>query len=1011
MRKIYSIIAIFAALTFVSCGREEMPEESQEIPGQAGNDGGQAHDEDEGGVEIKAGDDGTFSITTGFENPFTNTPPTETRSHVSGGSKVYWSSGDNAIYVFDSFGGKNKFTSTQNNVSETRTFTGSITSGSEIEYILWTGKTKDATDNSNRFIEPGGDVYNEEVTPGNGGSVVEWDRTKAGSVLSRNLFRGNTLKVVNPQNISTVNTFASSANIAILRRGDHALRNVFGYIRFTVPQGADGNAAIKSVQFSADEDMAGEIQIDYSGEEPVTTICANGSKSVTVNMRWNGNTSRYEDGTLFAVLPAGTYNNLQITITPFANGASTQNAATGTPFTLSAARPVTIKRGQYTDCGILPTSQPSSSDVFTQIVQLLPKGTSVGGVCVDAEHNALYVGVGGHIQVYDITIPMSPALKKTLTIFGNPRQLRAYNGKLYVTARETGVWVYDLAKPLQPTFLKHYDTTELATGLDVAGNCMFIGQRQNGVEFVDISTPSKPQHIRLIDTDESQSVFYSNGYLYSGEWSGKVTIFNAKNLNNIQLLKTINLQGYGDGLWVTGNRLYVSTGHHTPSTQNAEGHGMEIWDVTDRENPSFISRVEFDTFYKSGTDCWLPRPSGDGKTIFCGDVYNGLYVVDAETETNPQIIAHYTLSNDSAVTSLDLANGVVYMATTKDGLLAMKCSRALPCVRDRGTLPSNASARYNYTTTTSRYVAWKPEKRGAVHSVASWGDALFVGCGDAGLAVVKVTRTSSWWNTTVTPETYATLNLSYAGGVAVRGDRLYVSQGREGIGVYKITEGPVLTRIATIKEDLSNDETQRYSCWVSAPNDDYVVNGVRSGEGYQFIAVGGTDQNPTFTFRGSKTRNVNYNKYISEEVCGGNRLPYATRDGLFWIDLSSTESAPVSSMITEIKSSIPCGVTNFKNGDALITADGNLYRVESGASVKAQTASVGVSGLPRWDGNNTLILTHLLGRKFSKVDVSNFASPSVVYTEENLSGNPEPGIFVDGKAIIPCGYQGLLIEK
>ena len=106
---------------------------AQEVPGaehneeeQNGNGGQQDGDQsDEGGVEIKAGDDGTLSITMGFDNPMAVDQPTETRSHVSGGSKVYWSSGDNAIYVFDSMGGKNKFTSTETTVQETRTFTGS----------------------------------------------------------------------------------------------------------------------------------------------------------------------------------------------------------------------------------------------------------------------------------------------------------------------------------------------------------------------------------------------------------------------------------------------------------------------------------------------------------------------------------------------------------------------------------------------------------------------------------------------------------------------------------------------------------------------------------------------------------------------------------------------------------------------------------------------------------------------------------------------------------------------
>ena len=998
MRKYCFFALTFAIAAFVSCVQEELPEMEQ----------------NDAGVEIVPGKDGTISITAGFENSFEQG---QTKTHVSGGTKIYWSSGDNAIYVFDSKGGKNKFTSTETGPSATRTFTGTITSGSEIEYVLWTGRGKSETDNSVLNNVPGGNLSGETITAGNGGAVVDWDYTKSGSFFSTEYFSGSTLAVLNPQNINNTNSFSGKANIAIMKKGDKAFKSVFGYIRFTVPKGEDGNSAIKSIQFSADQDLAGQVLIVYADDEPLAGIASGGSKTLTVNTRWNSNTSRYEDGTLFAVLPAGTYTNFKITITPFANGSSSENAATGTPFVLNSTRDVVIKRGQYSDLGILPV-QSKPSAVLSQQAQILTG--SIGGLCV--EGNALYVGMNGKINVYDISVPMSPVLTSTVSLYGNARQITAYNGKLFVTARDTGVWVYDLTKPLQPSFLTRYDTVELATGIDAAGNCMFIGQRQNGVEFVDISTPSDPRHIRIIETDESQSVFYKDGYLYSGEWSsGMITIFDAKDLNNIKKLKTIHLQGYGDGLWISGNRLYASTGHHhrneTPKTQDGDGHGMEIWDISDPENPSFISRVEFDIFYKSGIDYWLPRPSGDGKTVFCGDVFNGLYVVDASDERNPKIIEHWQPTSNTAdnkkvaVTSLALANGVVYVATSGDGLMAMKCSRALPCTRDRGTSPTNWKARYEYQTNSSRYVAWKPSARGAVHGVAAWGDAFFVACGNAGLSVVKVARTSSYFSSSATPTTYSTLKIKFAGGVAVRGNRLYVAQGEEGIGVYNISEGPVLTRVATIKNELSDNPSSQYSCWVSAPNDKYVVNANRY-QGFQFIAVGGTEQKPTFTYRGTKSQNLNYTRYISEEVCAGDMLPYATRDGLFWIDLSSKDSAPVSDMISGIKSEIIGGVTHFKNGDALVTRGGTMMIVNSGATTVTKEIGTnnGYKGVPRWDGGKYLLMTDHLGQNFSKVDISNIDSPSVKYTE-SVSGNPEPGIIVNEKAYIPCGYQGLLIEK
>ena len=55
-------------------------------------------------------------------------------------------------------------------------------------------------------------------------------------------------------------------------------------------------------------------------------------------------------------------------------------------------------------------------------------------------------------------------------------------------------------------------------------------------------------------------------------------------------------------------------------------------------------------------------------------------------------------------------------------------------------------------------------------------------------------------------------------------------------------------------------------------------------------------------------------------------------------------------------------------------------------------------------------MTNHLSQTFSKVNISDTSSPTVTYTE-SVNGNPEPGIIVDEKVYVPCGYQGLLIEK
>lgn len=651
--------------------------------------------------------------------------------------------------------------------------------------------------------------------------------------------------------------------------------------------------------------------------------------------------------------------------------------------------------------------------VIKSVKKIMEKG--VTGLYKDG--NVLYVGAAGVLYSLDISDPKNPKQVGSVTFPGSVRQVTVCNGKAVVSGRDTGVWIFDVSDPANMSLITRYDGIELSTGIDMAGDCIFVGERQTGVEFVDARDLSKPQHIRVIKTPESQTVFYQNGYLYSGEWSaGQVSIFNAKDMNNIQLVKTINLQGYGDGLWVTGDRLYASTGHHhknhAPKVQDGDGHGVEIWDVSNPENPVFISRVEFDIFYISGADWWLVRPSGDGKTLFCGDVFNGLYVVDITNERNPKIIHHWEPLGNSpsnkknAVNSIALADGVAYVSVGNEGLYLMESSRAKSSKRDRGTPPVNLSARYRYDTPSdSHFNAWVPDRRGAVKGAAAYGDALFVGCGDAGLYTVKKNSSGKLYST-------ARLDIPFAGGVAIQGDKLYVARGHEGLGVYRIGSDLSLTQIDLLKTKLNPSKpADQFSYWVSAPNDKYVVNGCRKS-GYQFLAITGSSAQPTYTFRRQYGLNVSYNRYISEKTSSDGFLAYATRSGLAWINLNNTSAVAAPEVREDLKNNLTEGATLYRDNKFLLTRSHSLCTIAPGGSEIIQTseANNAFAGIPRWESGYDVLVCNFVNRFVSKIDTRNFASPSLTFTESTV-GYPEPGIFWNGKCVVPCGYQGLLVEK
>lgn len=266
----------------------------------------------------------SLSLRVGFEQ--------ETKTYVrnSNTGEIGWgnTNQDRVIYVFDESEDKYSFTSTSTTAEAARVFTCDSWGGGDWKMAVWTGMVQ----------------ANDQCS-------------LSGSVLA-----GSSLKVMNPQMINNARSFDSRANIAVMKAGDHALKSVFGFLRFTLPYyPASDNpsgttlSAIKHVTFSADEYVAGKISIDYSGTDPVVTIVSEGSRSLTLDARWkNSGSIGYEGGTVYMVLPPGTYHNAILTITPFAEEPTSQNAATGAPFFFPFVGDVVIQRNQYVDCGILP---------------------------------------------------------------------------------------------------------------------------------------------------------------------------------------------------------------------------------------------------------------------------------------------------------------------------------------------------------------------------------------------------------------------------------------------------------------------------------------------------------------------------------------------------------------------------------------------------------------------------------------------------------------------------------
>ena len=644
----------------------------------------------------------------------------------------------------------------------------------------------------------------------------------------------------------------------------------------------------------------------------------------------------------------------------------------------------------------------------------------------EAATKRLYVGGDHALWVLDAADPFRPKLLGTCRGIGEPRQLCVQDGMVYVAARETGVWIIDAKDPSRPRLVTRFDTVELATGIDVCHPVLFCGQRHYGVEFIDVTDPAKPAHIKVQKTGESQSVVYRDGVLYSGDWGcGELTVIDAHDMKTAGTVRIEKLKGHGDGVDVDGRFVYASTGHHyhdksRPKEENiGRGHGLEIFDISaDPLKPRFVSRVQFPRFYSLGNDYWTPVACG--RTVFCADTFNGVFAVDVSDPSKPETIGRITARTSrpkkdydgneiSLVPVSDLAtgDGVVYFAVQRGGLYLTACDRAFPRATYRSVVPKNAGFRAAYPNESKRFDVWRPARRAQARGAAAWGDVLYAACADAGLSILQRNRDGALVEVGRFPA-------RFVGDVKAVDGRLYVAEGYDGVAVYDLAD-PVKPREIARQRDFG--VPVNCALWVWAPLPGWIVVSNRES-GYIYLRVSDDwRMKPVLQNAGCP----GWDRYLADRAIGGKWIAQSTANtGFCWIDVSADPPKVVRSRVN--RGVILGGNCAFR-GDRLLrfpreggiqylapgqaeNADGTPWK----ADVALKDGKRNVYGQPAWNGENLLALTERNGKTVTLVDIADERAPKILWTETER-GDPDASCWWNGRLVVPCGYQGLLVSR
>ena len=635
---------------------------------------------------------------------------------------------------------------------------------------------------------------------------------------------------------------------------------------------------------------------------------------------------------------------------------------------------------------------------------------SVKGLCLEGQ--MLYAIGGGTLYALDVSNPTRPTVVGSLGGMDNNRQVVAQNSFVYVVSRETGLRIIDARDPRNMKLRSRYDSVEFATGIDVVGATAFLSERINGVEVVDVADPDRPMHVCIRKTNESQSNRYRDGYLYSGEWgAGGVTVFDAHDLKNFRKIKMLELGGFGDGVELDGDYLYCSTGHDAKNRHAREvsdpigaGRGLDIFSLANPAAPKWISRVNFPVFTPRQDDYWTPRVARG--YAFCCDSHNGFFVVDVRDPVHPKPVSRFCVPQEGqswpsgAISSCAVGVGCVYVSCSPGGLWVVPFPGLEPPARPKGSPPTNAGYRETYATDVDKFFVYRPAAAGQARTVVIHRDVAYVAFGDAGLHVLRVSK-QGFTKLGELPGGHRVTDCCFVG------DKLVTAEGLDGFAVYELPSPAEFREVD--RRDSVGGSSVAFWCWPL--EGDSVILSSRARYDVHTLA-NFRAKTPRLKFAGACL----WDKYPADGALGGRFPVLCPSAGLMWLDVTGGRPRLVCNPKKgdqPVAGTQQCGVCRFGADRYLYTVcvKGKLafVFVDKEGRLSEPIAVDAALGIPRAVGN-LVVVTNRSGRKVSVWDFSDPSKPKLL-RKYSLAGNPDIGTFFQGKAVIPAGHQGLVMEK
>ena len=211
-------------------------------------------------------------------------------------------------------------------------------------------------------------------------------------------------------------------------------------------------------------------------------------------------------------------------------------------------------------------------------------------------NNYLYTVGRSDLTSYNISTSINPVRENVKSLGWNIETIYPFKDKLFIGS-QTGMSVYSIADPSNPSFLSNFshacfndpviaDEQYAYVTLRAVANatpCRGITAAQtNELDIVNVSNIMQPSLVKIYNMVEPKGLSKDGDYLFICDGKAGLKVYNAADVQNLKLIKTIDSINPFDIICQSGNAIVVAD------------EGIYQFDYSNIQNIKMISKISID---------------------------------------------------------------------------------------------------------------------------------------------------------------------------------------------------------------------------------------------------------------------------------------------------------------------------------------------------------------------------------------------------------------------------------